>query len=63
MSDKLAYTLDEAADACGVSVDVIRRAIRTKDLPVRYPTSRPVIRRSDLEAWVDAAPEERARAS
>ena len=58
--DKLAYTVDEAAAACGVSADIIRRAIRAKNLPVKYPTSRPVVLRADLEAWLLAAPEGRA---
>lgn len=57
--DALAFTIDAAAAACGVSPDVIRRAIRTGDLPVKYPTSRPVIRRADLDAWLEAAPDER----
>lgn len=57
MTDKLAYSLAEAAQACGVSIDVIRRAIRSNSLPVRYPTSRPVVLHSDLEAWLHAAPE------
>lgn len=57
---KIAYTFDEAAAACGVSVDVIRRAVRAKEVPVHYPTSRPVILREDLEAWLQSAPTERA---
>lgn len=58
--DKLAYTLDEAAEAVGQSVDVIRRKVRAKELPVRYPSARPVILREDLEAWLQSAPTERA---
>lgn len=58
--DALAYTIQGAADACGVSVDVIRRAVRAKELPVRYPTTRPVVLRSDLEAWLSAQPTEKA---
>lgn len=61
--DKLAYNLDEAAAASGVSVDIIRRAVRAKNIPVRFPTSRPIILRADLEAWLEATPTERPVAS
>lgn len=53
---KLAYTIAEAAEAVGVSTDVIRRAIRRGDLVASYITSRPVIAVSELEAWIAAAP-------
>jgi len=59
MADALSYSIAGAASATGVSQDVIRRAIRAGDLPVRYPTSRPVILAPDLEAWLHAAPAER----
>lgn len=52
----LAYTLKEAAQVCGVSVDTIKRAIRAGDLAARYPTSRPVIERTELQAWLEATP-------
>jgi excisionase family DNA binding protein len=52
---KLAVTIQEAAESCGVSVDVIRRAIRSGDLPASYPTSRPVVMVSDLSAWLESA--------
>ncbi len=60
MTDRLAYRFEEAAEVCGVSVDVIRRAVRSKDIPVRYPTARPVILRDDLLAWLNSKPTERA---
>lgn len=56
----LAYNVQDAAAACGVSPDVIRRAIRSNDLPVKYVTSRPLVLASDLKAWLEAAPTERA---
>lgn len=56
---KSAYTQKEAAAEVGVSVDVVRDAIRTHDLPVRFPTTRPVIRHEDLIAWRDSWPTER----
>ena len=36
MSDKLAYTIDEAAEAVSVSVSTIRRAIKATD-PRAFP--------------------------
>ena len=54
--DKLAYTIKEAATACGVSEPVIRRAIAAGDLVPSYPTSRPVIPRAELESWLASLP-------
>ena len=58
----VAYTIKDAATAAGVSQDVIRRAIRSGDLVANYPTSRPVILRTELEAWIAATPTEKAGA-
>lgn len=61
MTDEpLAYTVDKAAEVAGVSDMTIRRACRSGALTVRYPTSRPVILRSDLLKWLEAAPTERS---
>lgn len=56
---KIAYDVDQAADATSHSKDVIRRAIRAGELVARYPTSKPVIRAEDLQAWIDRSPTER----
>jgi hypothetical protein len=58
--DRISYTVQAAADACSVSDTVIRRAIAAGDLPVHYPTSRPLILHVDLVAWIAAAPTEKA---
>lgn len=50
--DKMAYTIDEAAEVASVSVTTIREAYRSGALPVTKPTSRPLILRADLEAWL-----------
>lgn len=62
MSDveRVSYTVQEAADATGLSADVIRRAFRSGELTVHYRTSRPLILRRDLEAWIESAPTERS---
>lgn len=53
------FEYHDAAAHVGVSVDVIRRAVRAGDLTPRYPTSKPVIRAADLQAWIDRAPTEK----
>lgn len=49
----------DAAEMTGVSIDVIRRAVRAGDLVPRYPTSKPVLLVEDLKAWVLRAPTEK----
>lgn len=61
MSDRLAplaYTIPDAAAASGVSDKTLRRAIAKGDLPVRYPTARPVVLADDLHAWLANTPTE-----
>lgn len=58
--ESLAYTVEKAAEIAGVSAMTIRRAYASGALEVRYPTTRPVIMRADLEAWLRRSPSERA---
>ncbi len=51
-----------AAEMTGVSVDVIRRAVRAGEMVPRYPTSKPVLLVEDLAAWVKRAPTEKRSA-
>jgi hypothetical protein len=57
-----------AGNASGVSVDVIRRAVRAGDLPVHYPNvkgrqvNKPLILADDLRAWVERGQTERTPA-
>lgn len=61
MSDKVAYTFEEAAEAVGVSRRTINRAVADGELVVHHIRgSMPRIRRIDLEEWVASAPTERA---
>jgi excisionase family DNA binding protein len=57
---KLAYSVREAAEACSVSPDTVRRAIRANQLPVRLNGTRQLILASDLLAWVESLPSERS---
>lgn len=56
---KLAYSIEEAAEATAYSTDTIRRAIRNNDLSVKYANSKPVILASELESWLNALPSTR----
>lgn len=59
----VAHTIPEAARIAGVSVRTLRYAIERGEIDVRYPTSRPVILRDDVLAWLATAPTVRAAAT
>lgn len=56
---KLAYTVDEAAEAAGVSVTTIVEACRDGFLVKSYPNSRPVILVDELRRWLESLPHEK----
>lgn len=58
MNSPIALTIPEAAKAVGVGVTTLREAIRNGDLIAHYPTSRPVVLRSELEEWLKSTPTE-----
>lgn len=60
MSEKQAYTVQEAAAVYGVSADVIRAHIKAGNLAARYPTSRPILGAEELKNWFEALPSEAA---
>ena len=61
--DRIAYTAEEAAEAVGMSARTIRRAVADGELEQHIVRgSMPRILRSDLEAWIAAAPTERQSA-
>lgn len=55
---KIAFSIEEAAEASGYSTDTIRRAIRNSDLTARYANTKPVIMASELESWLSSLPTE-----
>lgn len=68
MSDKLAYTLDEAAAVYPVSRDTLKRAVHTTDQgsfppPLRAkrmgsgPNAKYIVWAEDLRAWHDLLPD------
>lgn len=64
--DRLSYTVATAADATGLSQDVIRRAIKAGNLAVIYPKvgtralAKPLIPAAELDAWLRSGATERA---
>lgn len=56
--NKIAYTKRQAADACGLSIDTITRAINSGDLETITPAidgrelSKVLILASELERWL-----------
>lgn len=57
---KRLYSLSEAAVYLGVSERQVSRLRSAGDLPVRYIGNKPVYDVTDLDAYVDALPSERA---
>lgn len=53
----MAYTVQEAAAAYGISLDTVRGNIKAGNLVARYPTSRPVIGADELKSWFNALPD------
>lgn len=50
----LYVTLERLAELTGLSVETFRTAMRANELPVKRPTSRPMVRLSDYQAWVES---------
>ncbi len=58
MTQKLAYTFEEAAEQTGYSVRTLKQASTDGYLLVKYANTKGVIRHADLDAWLDALPAE-----
>lgn len=58
MTQKLAYTFEEAAEQTGYSVRTLKQASADGYLLVKYANTKGVIRHVDLDAWLDALPAE-----
>ena len=58
---KVAYSIEEAAEATGYSTDTIRRALRNNDMTARYANSKPVILATELTDWLGSLPTEAPR--
>lgn len=62
LADVVSLTVTDAARVTGLSEREIRDAYRSGELVVRYRGTRVVIRRDDLEQWINGLPTERASA-
>lgn len=58
MSQKLAYTWEEAAEQSGYSIRTLKQAVYDGNLAARYANSKGVIRHADLDEWLDGLPAE-----
>jgi hypothetical protein len=63
VANSVAVNLQQAAALTGMSVVVLRRAIRANKLVAHYPTTKPVILIPDLTAWISQSPTESYHAS
>lgn len=54
----LAYTLEGAAEACGLSLSVIKQLAAAGEITRRYHGRKPVILARDLQAFLDSLPYE-----
>lgn len=59
--EPIAYTIPDAAEACGVSETVLKEAINRGDIARRYPNSKPIIAVDELREWVNSLPLEPRR--
>lgn len=60
-TDKLAYSIPEAAEMASTSISNLRRHIALNNLTVRYPSRVPVILADELKAWLNALATEAPR--
>lgn len=55
---KIAYSIEEAAEATGYSTYTIRAALKNNDLVARYANTKAVILATELTAWLESLPSE-----
>ena len=57
MSDQLAYTYQEAADAVRVGLTRIQQAVRDNEMVAKKPTpNRRIIQAAELDRWINELP-------
>jgi excisionase family DNA binding protein len=54
--EKLSYSIRELAEATGLSVDSIYKAIRDKDLTTKKFGTKPLVLREEAERWLKSLP-------
>lgn len=58
MGQKIAYTFAEASIQPGYSKRTLRYHVAERTLIAKYADSKGIIRRVDLESWIENLPEE-----
>ncbi|MFI8413747.1 hypothetical protein ACIGB6_14935 [Paeniglutamicibacter gangotriensis] len=58
MDQKLAYTIDEAAEQSGYSTRTLQRQIKDGNLIMKYANKKGIIRHIDLVNWLENLPVE-----
>ena len=53
-----AYSLPQAAARLGIGTTLLRTLIKRNDINVVYIATKPVIRATEIDAYLDAAPTE-----
>jgi len=53
-ADRITLTMAQACTATGLSDSFLRKAVLKGELPAKRAGSRYLIRRTDLDAWIDA---------
>lgn len=56
MNARLSYTLAEVSEVTGIGLTTVKAAVKNGDLEAHYPTSKAVIMRDELEAWLKSLP-------
>ena len=58
MSQRIAYTFEQAAEQSGYSVRTLKQQVADGNLAARYANTKGVIRHADLDDWLDRLPAE-----
>jgi excisionase family DNA binding protein len=56
LADKVAFSPEEATQVTSIGLDTIRAAIRSGRLRAHAIGRRHIVRRADLEAWLETLP-------
>jgi hypothetical protein len=59
MTNKLSFTIPEAADVTSIGETTLKAAIDRGDLLKRYPSGRPVVLATDLQSYLESLPTEK----
>lgn len=58
-AQKLAYSIQDAADQLGIGTSMLRQMIANSEIVARYIGSKPVVAHDELQAFLASRPTER----